>query len=348
MRTKLLAGAAVLLLGCTAVASHTTAERRVAAPTDSVLTVEAPALIQCAVPEALKQTTTTVAPTTTAAPTTTVEPTTTTVAPTTTAAPTTTVAPTTTTFRPLNVDLGFNTLRPASDNFDGAAGAKPDANLTGNTANRWNAKSYTQHPGGTNPADVKVINNGLNNIALDGQGNLIITALKQADGSWTTGFLSGNLDFTGSFYVETRANIPGGAGLWSGPAWTWDSRWGSTGIEVDVVEYLGGKPDGFYANVHDGFPRDLPKLFTVPYQLVNSWHTYGTAVYPDRAEWYVDGVKYQTITKAEMAAKGYGWKFTTTPTVVNVNMDLGGWSGVPAAGLTSASLTVDYVRVYTP
>src|SRR5207244_1506733 len=80
------------------------------------------------------------------------------------------------------------------DEFNGAVGAKPS------TAS-WGAKQYSS-------SGSRADWNGLNNVSENGGGDLVITARKESNGRWLTGFLSGKIGYSGARYVEARAKVP--------------------------------------------------------------------------------------------------------------------------------------------
>ncbi len=234
---------------------------------------------------------------------------------------------------PINQTLGFNTLNSVvSDDFTGASGVKPDST-------RWGAKTFTATNGSV------VYWNGLNNVQLDGTGNLDIFAQKTASG-WNSSWISGNKSYTGTRYVEARARVAGGSGPWSAPIWEWDAPYGATALENDVIEQLGTEPTSYHTTLHPIGVSASSKLNNTNQTLSNDYHTYGAAVYADRVDYYFDGAKIQTITKAELSNR---WGFDTTAMVLNINLDMGGWGGTPSPSLPSPThMLVDYIRVYTP
>jgi hypothetical protein len=231
-----------------------------------------------------------------------------------------------------NQILGFNTLHSdVSDDFNGVSGSKPDST-------RWGTKNF----GATNGS--VVFWNGLNNIQLDGSGNLDIFAQKTS-GGWNSGWLSGNKSYSGTRYFEARAKVASGSGPWSGPIWEWDAPYGGTGLENDVIEQLGNEPTSYHTTLHPIGASEDSKSNNTNQTLANDFHVYGAAVYSDRVDYYFDGTKIQTITKAELGNK---WGFDTTPMVLNIDLDMGGWGGTPSPSLPSTvHMLVDYIRVYT-
>lgn len=235
---------------------------------------------------------------------------------------------------PINQVLGFNTLNNSvSDDFNGTNGSKPDST-------KWGSKNF----GATNGSVVYW--NGLNNVQLDGSGNLDIFAQKTSSG-WNSSWISGNKSYTGPRYLEARAKVAvGSSGPWSGPIWEWDAPYGGTGLENDVIEQLGFEPTSYHTTLHPINASENSKSNNTNQTLANDFHAYGAAIYADRVDYYFDNAKIQTITKAELGNK---WGFDTTAMVLNIDLDMGGWGGTPSSSLPSTvHMLVDYIRVYTP
>lgn len=176
-------------------------------------------------------------------------------------------------------------------------------------------------------------------------GLLDITATVDANGVWTSGEIQGQpvTSYSGSRYSEARARVPMGVGTWPAPLWERDAPWGALGIESDVCEQLGKEPTGYHVTVHNGASESYGKFVSVGVNLWADFHRYGCAMYPDHADYYLDGVKVATITAAESGLSA--WKFTTTPSVPLVDLDMGGWGG-PVSVSSPVDLLVDYVRVW--
>lgn len=153
--------------------------------------------------------------------------------------------------------------------------------------------------------------------------------------------------------VEVRAKIPKGRGVW--PAiWMMgvdkDHRgWPACG-EMDVMEYVGFKPDTIHANVHTrkynhtkgngkGSSIEVPKPF-------NDFHVYAVEWDSQRMDFFVDGKKYFTYEN-----DGSGpdeWPFDE-PQYLIVNIAIGGtWGGQQGIddSIFPQRMEIDYVRVY--
>jgi beta-glucanase (GH16 family) len=181
---------------------------------------------------------------------------------------------------------------------------------------------------------------------MDGSGNLDVVAIRNSDGSsWTSSWISGRNSYQGTHYLEARAKVASGQGPWSGPIWEWDSPYGGLGTENDVNEQLGKEPQYYHATLHSGGTQNSQTINT-SVTLGDGYHVYGSAVYSDHVDYYFDGTKVRTITKTELGGK---WGFDTTPMVLNIDLDMGGWGGAPSSSLPGQiHMYVDYIRVYTP
>lgn len=164
---------------------------------------------------------------------------------------------------------------------------------------------------------------------------------------------------------EVRAKVPGGEGIW--PAvWMLPSNnvyggWASSG-EIDILESKGTEIDRTYGTIHygGGWPNNTwtgTTYFLPDGNFADGFHTYAIEWYEDRMEWFVNGVKYQTLTKDQWYSDGAP-DSDTAPfdqefhLIINVAVGGGFFNGTgqdPANLPDSAfpqELEVDYVRVY--
>ncbi len=239
----------------------------------------------------------------------------------------------------------------ASDEFTGAAGSTPSRSnwteLTGGSG--WGnneLQSYTTRT---------------SNASLDGSGHLQIVARKETytgvDGirrDYTSARLYSNVSMLYG-YIEARIYLPSGQGLW--PAfWTLGSDvlqgvpWPKTG-EIDIMEAENLMPKatgsihgpttggGAYAISAKGYPATG--------SLAASWHTYAINWTSTGITWYLDGVAFNTITKAGLPAADV-WEFSK-PHLVQLNLAVGGdVPGAPtSATVFPATMLVDWVRYYS-
>jgi beta-glucanase (GH16 family) len=239
-----------------------------------------------------------------------------------------------------------------SDEFNGAAGAAPDA------AN-WNSELGNKEADGWGNHELEYYTAAPRNAWQDGNGLLIIQAQKTPnagpcwDGSqcsYTSARLQtrGKVDFTYG-KVEARIQVPAGQGLW--PAfWTLGETgdWPASG-ELDIMEYIGKTPNAVYGTAHgpgysgaNGLSKPLQS--NTPY--ASDFHVYTLIKRPNEVSWQVDGVEYHRITPASLPAGGT-WVFEK-PLFILLNLAVGGdWPGSPdASTVFPAQMKVDWVRVY--
>ncbi|GCE75690.1 glycoside hydrolase family 16 protein [Cellulomonas biazotea] len=228
--------------------------------------------------------------------------------------------------------------------FNGASGSAPDSSV-------W---SYDTGAGGWGNAELQSYTTSRNNSALDGQGNLVITARREGDGSYTSARLQSNDKFEVKYgRVEARIQIPRGQGIW--PAF-WmlgadfpQNSWPSSG-EIDIMENVGKEPHRVYGTVH-GPGYSGGGGITGAYQHPQNWsfadtfHTFAVDWKPGSIEWSVDGNVFHRVTTASVG--GNAWVFDKAYFLI-LNVAVGGqWPGYPD-GTTQfpQQMKVDYVRVY--
>ncbi len=232
-----------------------------------------------------------------------------------------------------------------SDEFDGAADTLPDPD-------KW---TYDLGGNGWGNNELEVYTNTRENVFHDGQGHLVIRAVKTASG----GFTSARIKTQGKFQVrygriEARMKIPYGQGIW--PAF-WmlgadisTAGWPKCG-EIDIMENIGKEPSTVHATVHGpgysggngiGKGIDLPASA----RFSDEFHIYAAYWSPEWIEFSLDGRPYFTVTLKSLP-EGAGWAFDH-PFFVILNLAVGGsWPGNPDATTTfPQDLTVDWVRVW--
>ncbi len=247
-----------------------------------------------------------------------------------------------------------------SDEFNGAAGAPP------NPAN-WN---FDLGGGGWGNGEAEVYTNSASNVFQDGNGNLVIRAIKDANGNYTSarlqtgapGASTSTADLSWQYgLIQARIKLPFGMGVW--PAfWMLGENisqvgWPTCG-ELDIMENFGAFHNN--AAINNGTPHgpgfanvlSLSKAYTLPLgELVyNDYHVYSIQWSQDSITWSVDGVAYNTVTPSSLPA-GATWPFNAKLFIL-LNMALGGPStffGTPDSTVTfPQDLLVDWVRVYQP
>jgi len=234
-----------------------------------------------------------------------------------------------------------------SDEFEGAAGSAPDPavwslEVGGHGWGNQELQFYTDRP---------------TNVALDGQGALVITAHEER---WMANrYTSARLHTKGkaSFAygrIEARLHLPQGKGLW--PAfWLLGEDvdrlgWPECG-EIDVMENRGAHPWRVSSALHGpgysggnaviaGFETADRRSFA------DGFHLYAVEWEPDELRFSVDGEIYHRVRKTRLSASG-PWVFDR-PFFLILNLAVGGTFGGPPDDSTSfpQRLLVDHVRVY--
>ncbi|HEY0379321.1 MAG TPA: glycoside hydrolase family 16 protein [Pyrinomonadaceae bacterium] len=243
-----------------------------------------------------------------------------------------------------------------SDEFNGAAGTAADGTKwvfeVGNGSNGWGNHQ------------LEYDTNTTKNTAMDGAGNLVITAYKETLGNkfrcWNgvCQYTSARLKTQGRLEqaygrFEARMKLPYGQGMW--PAfWMLGNNiaragWPTCG-EIDIMENIGREPSIVHGTIH-GPGYSGANGIGAPYALSSgtfsdNFHVFAVEWEPNVIRWYVDGNLYQTRTPADLPA-GSAWVFDH-PFFMILNLAVGGyWPGDPDATTTfPQKLYVDYVRVY--
>lgn len=230
-----------------------------------------------------------------------------------------------------------------SDEFEGTAGQLPDAaKWAFDIGTDWGNQQLeydTDRP---------------ENASLDGEGNLAITARREAFGGQP--FTSARIKTEGLFEqtygrFEARIKMPWGPGIW--PAfWLLGSDvdevgWPQTG-EIDIMESRGQQPSVIHGTVHGpGYSADAG--VTKSYGLEKG--RFDTDFYLFAIEWeedyirfFVDDVLYQEITPKDVSGE---WVFNK-PFFIILNVAVGGnYVGFPTSETPfPQTMLVDYVRVY--
>lgn len=159
-------------------------------------------------------------------------------------------------------------------------------------------------------------------------------------------------------YIETRAKVPAGAGLW--PAF-WmlgttferdesnpiDSNWPHAG-EIDIMEYVGREPNITYGTIHGpGYAGagGLGKWNRQEAPIADGWHTYAVEWDVEGIRWFFDGEMYGELGREVVGVRE--WVFDQ-PFFLLLNLALGGMFPGPI-GLDvefPKQFLVDHVRVY--
>ncbi len=160
------------------------------------------------------------------------------------------------------------------------------------------------------------------------------------------GYLSGAMTTYQKFkmrygYVEMRAKLPKGKGLW--PAfWLLHNQENGKRPEIDVVELLGDRPNIAYQTYHyyDNWNlRSTPSYEARGSDYTQNFHTYGMKWEPGRITWYVDGKATNSFSNGNVSSEDM---------YLLVNLAIGGaWAGSPNGSTRfPAKYTIDYIRAY--
>jgi beta-glucanase (GH16 family) len=247
------------------------------------------------------------------------------------------------------------------DEFNGPAGAGPNSTIwwpeigdgTLNGIPGWGNNEWETY---TNSRD---------NSALDGEGNLVITAREIAGENSNLVCWYGPCEYSSARLitwhrleveygrVEARLKLPYGQGIW--PAfWMLGSNidevsWPQSG-EIDIMENIGREPNIVHGTVHGpGYSggNSIGEGYELPSgNFADDFHTIAIEWTPEGISWLVDDEAYFTLTPDEIPA-GSEWVYDH-PFFIILNLAVGGnWPGYPNDTTTfPQTLLVDYVRVY--
>ena len=212
------------------------------------------------------------------------------------------------------------------DDFNGAAGKPVEPG-------KWIYDTGTGYgcagcPSQWGTFEIESMTDNPQNVSFDGEGNLLITPVKQADGTWTSGRIeTRKTDFAAGDHgiLRVQASIelpqtgvgPGAAGYWPAFWMLGDSfrgnylNWPGIG-EIDIMENVNGRPTDFstlHCGVAPGGPcNEFSGIGTTTDNttLQDSFHTYAmeldTSVQPSQLRFYLDGVNFGTIYANQVPA----------------------------------------------
>jgi beta-glucanase (GH16 family) len=234
------------------------------------------------------------------------------------------------------------------DEFDGPAGSAPDPS-------KWNAQNGRNNANG----ELEYYTARPSNLALDGNGNLVITAQREA--YMGSAYTSARINTSGKFEqmygrFEARLQLPGGQGMW--PAfWMLGNNAGQVGWpacgEIDIMENVGRSPETSSSSLHGpGYSGGNP--LTASYHLTGgfttAFHVFALEWEQNVVRFYVDDNLFETRTPADLAARGGNLKWVYDhPFNIILNVAVGGgFPGNPNASTPFPQmLLADYVRVYS-
>ena len=265
---------------------------------------------------------------------------------------------------PLNDSTHWNTEPVWRDEFNGTSLDKDSWNIYGSG---WSANNV-QSCYSRSEENVNVKNGSLNLVGLYKPGARCTG--NEKSGNFTSGFVeTKGKKFWTYGYIEARIKMPNNKstwpGFWMSPATKEYGDWPRSG-EIDIVETKGSNLDYAAADAHWGLSKynkkhaqgkDLPAGFKDTTQ----WHTYGVKWTEGKLEYYIDGVKFHTVSS-------FGWPNAANtpygpfdkPFFLRLNLAIGGdyidgngskWSNAYNALAEypksfPATMSIDYVRVY--
>lgn len=151
--------------------------------------------------------------------------------------------------------------------------------------------------------------------------------------------------------LEARIKMPKGDGTW--PAF-WllgndilRNSWPSCG-EIDITEVKGSYPYSTYGSIHGpGYSggESITSIWDLSTQLNAGYHVYAIEWNKNSIKWYIDSKLYHSVTPATLGKDT--WVFNK-PFFLILNLAMGGqFVGDVDPSLTSASMSVDYIRYYS-
>ena len=253
-----------------------------------------------------------------------------------------------------------------NEDFNGGAG-------NGLNTNNWKYDTGT----GWGTGEIETMSSSTANVQQDGNGHLKITALRDANGNWTSGRVEtqrsdfeapvgGQLEMSATVQ---QPNVSGAAaaGYWPafwmlGTQFRVDGNWPNDG-EIDAMEDVNGLSSVFgtlHCGVDPGGPcNEVTGIGSGQHASAGcqtSFHTYSVivdrSVSPEQIRWYLDGDNYFTINANQVPSASWSAAVDHGFFII-FDLAMGGslpnlFGGGPTASTQSgASLLVDNVQVST-
>ncbi|MEZ4986888.1 MAG: glycoside hydrolase family 16 protein [Saprospiraceae bacterium] len=233
-----------------------------------------------------------------------------------------------------------------SDDFEGDAGSLPDAS-------KWTYDIGTGDNGWGN-GEFQYYTNRPDNVSLDGNGNLVLTARRESFSG--AAFTSARIKTQGLFAqaygrFEARMKTPYGPGIW--PAfWMLGEDittvgWPQCG-EIDIMELRGQEPNLIHGSLHGpGYSggNAITKGFgSLTERFDTDFHIFAVEWGEDYIDYFVDDNLYQRITPDDVTGE---WVYDH-PFFLIFNIAVGGnYVGFPTSQTPfPQQMVIDYVKVY--
>ncbi len=231
-----------------------------------------------------------------------------------------------------------------NDEFEGDSGIAPNAA-------KWTYDIGTGQNGWGNN-ELQTYTNNSKNVSLDGSGNLVIKAIKDGAGNYTSARVKTEGLFAQKYgKIEARIKTPTGAGIW--PAF-WmlgnnikNVNWPQCG-EIDIMEQKGKFSNITYSSIH-GPGYSGGQAITTPYGLKNDrfdndFNVYAVEWSENKIEFFVNNYLFKSITPSNAPGE---WVFNQEFFII-MNVAVGGsFVGLPNEYTPfPASMSIDYIRVY--
>lgn len=221
------------------------------------------------------------------------------------------------------------------DDFDGPAGTSPDPS-------KWSF-TVSDGPWGYN-GELQEYTDSTENCFQDGNGNLVIRATRNPDGTYSSARIHTAGKFSHLYGTwEARIKVNSRHGLW--PAW-WlmgesfvpDGDWPSCG-EIDILDDYGWSTVESTVHIPDESGTGMLDPAEGTYADVpvdGAWHVWQMKWNSYGYGFYKDGMRYLHVNPV---------KGLTEPAFTILNLAVGGAAGAPEPADFPADLLVDYVRV---
>jgi beta-glucanase (GH16 family) len=232
-----------------------------------------------------------------------------------------------------------------SDEFNAETGMGVDAN-------NWTFDLGSENNGWGNN-ELEYYTSAPKNVSMDGAGNLVITAIKEAQGGkqYTSARIKTQGLKTWRYgRIESRMQLPKGQGIW--PAF-WmlgadiaSNAWPNCG-EIDIMENVGKEPNVVHGSLHGpGYSggNALTGQVSLNEPVGNAFHLFAVEWDATSIRWFVDDTLYSTKKNTDVPS-GATWVYTHEFFII-LNVAVGGtWPGAPDDKIFPQKLSVDYVRV---